>query len=253
MFKKKEFLKIKGNCTICDQKVTFTAKNNWLRDHLLCSLCGSIPRERALMAVVKQFFPDWKKLIIHESSPVFRGASASFLKECSNYIPSQFIPFKQAGSLIDGCRNENLEKLTFDNQSIDLHISQDVFEHIFDPAQGFKEIARTLKPGGAHIFTVPLVNKERPSEIRAMMKSDGHIEYIKPASYHDNPVSNEGSLVTFDWGFDITHYIHKACNLFTSIIYIDDLSRGISAEYIEVLVTWKNTSISSFPVSSSQF
>ena len=239
MFKKKEFLKAKGICPICEQKVTFTAKNSWLRDHLLCSSCGSIPRERALMSVVKQFLPDWKKLIIHESSPVFRGASARFLKECSNYIPSQFIPSATFGSVIDGARNENLEELTFSNESIDLHISQDVLEHVFNPAKVFKEIERTLKPGGAHIFTVPLVNKEKPSSIRATIGQDGVIQHLKPSSYHSNPVSNEGALVTFDWGFDIAQYIYDASGLFTQMIYIEDLSRGIKAEYIEVLVTMK--------------
>ena len=36
-------------------------------------------------------------------------------------------------------------------------------EHIFDPSKAFSEIARTLKTGGAHIFTVPLINKNKPT------------------------------------------------------------------------------------------
>ena len=31
----------------------------------------------------------------------------------------------------DGVRCENLEALTFADSSIDLHVSQDVFEHLF--------------------------------------------------------------------------------------------------------------------------
>ncbi|MFN0160436.1 MAG: hypothetical protein ACKVQQ_04350, partial [Burkholderiales bacterium] len=48
-----------------------------------------------------------------------------------------------------------------------------------------------------------------------------------------------GSLVTVDWGFDICEHIFRACGLFTHVVQIDDLSRGIRAEYIEVLVTVK--------------
>ncbi len=236
---KKPFLSSEGHCPICKNDTNFIAKESWLRDHFLCSHCGSIPRERALAVVLEQFFPNWKELTIHESSPVHRGVSVILSEECVNYIPSQFIPSATFGSVINGARNENLEELTFSNESIDLHISQDVLEHIFNPAKVFKEVARTLKPGGAHIFTLPLVNKEKPSSIRATIDQDGVIEYLKPASYHSNPVSNEGSLVTFDWGFDITQHIYDASGLFTQIIYIEDLSRGIKAEYIEVLVTMK--------------
>ncbi len=43
-------------------------------------------------------------------------------------------------------------------------------EHIFDASKAFQEIARTLKSGGAHIFTNPLVNKiiQRWSVLREM-------------------------------------------------------------------------------------
>ena len=139
-----------------------------------------------------------------------------------------------------GFRNEDLELLTFDDQSIDLHVTQDVFEHIFDPAQAFREIARTLRPGGAHVFTTPLVNKKLPTQWCARKKTDGTIQHlIDPPEYHGNPVSIEGSLVTVHWGFDITKYIFDSCGLFTELIYVDALDLGIRAEYIEVLITRK--------------
>lgn len=58
---------------------------------------------------------------------------------------------------------EDLAHLSFPDNSIDIHITQDVIEHIFQPELVFKEIARTLAPNGAHIFTVTLLNKHRPS------------------------------------------------------------------------------------------
>jgi SAM-dependent methyltransferase len=120
---------------------------------------------------------------------------------------------------------------------VDLHVTQDVLEHVYHPSKVFREIARTLKPGGAHIFTTPLVNKNKPSTLRARIGEDGEISHLQPPVYHGNPISDKGSLVTVDWGYDICQAIFESCGLFTHLVYIDDLSMGIRAEYIEVLVT----------------
>ncbi len=228
-----------GHCSTCNQDVSFVAKNTWLRDHFLCTKCCSIPRERALMQVIEQFYPDWRYVVIHETSPSNRGASVRLAKECKNYIPSQFFVDKKLGAVHNGMRCDNFESLTFEDESVDLHISQDVMEHIFHPDRAFKEIARTLKLGGAHIFTVPLVNKIKASKFRAKMAADGSIEHIQKPVYHGNPIDSHGSLVTMDWGYDIVKYVFDTTGLFTYMLYIDDLSKGIRAEYIEVLVTVK--------------
>jgi hypothetical protein len=242
-----------GRCPACGTDTTFIAMAPWLRDHYLCTNCGSIPRERALMAVVETYFPQWRGLTIHESSPVDRGASKRIRQECANYIPSQFFPDAKPGSMVavpdysdgkDGSstksvRCENLEALAFADASIDLHLTQDVLEHVFHPSQVFREIARTLKPGGAHICTVPIVNRQAPSKLRARIDAAETLVHLEPPVYHGNPISEEGSLVTVDWGYDICRHIFDACGLFTHLVYIDDLSRGIRAELIEVLVTVK--------------
>lgn len=191
------------------------------------------------MRTLEMFFPDWPEKIVHESSPIDRGASVRLARECTYYIPSQLFGDVPPGEERNGIRCENLEHLTFADASIDLHVTQDVMEHIFHPEAVFREIARTLKPGGAHVFTVPIVNKHRPSQTRAVIGADGQVTHLLPPVYHGNPVSSDGALVTVDWGFDICRHIFEASGLYTHIVHIDDLSRGIRAEYIEVLVTVK--------------
>jgi SAM-dependent methyltransferase len=235
---KANFLKSEGVCSTCNNSTEFISEYSWLRDHYVCQVCGSIPRERALMCVIEESFPSWRGAIIHESSPGQRGASIKLQKEASHYIPSQFFPGHKSGIPVNGIQCENLESLSFADQSIDLHITQDVLEHIFNPDITFKEIARTLKPGGMHIFSVPLVNKFNPSRRRARLH-DGKIEHLEAEQYHGSPVGDGRSLVTIDWGFDICDYIFKASGLYTKIIYIDDISRGIRADFIEILVTFK--------------
>jgi SAM-dependent methyltransferase len=160
---------------ICSHRVRFVARNSWLRDNFICPQCRRIPRERALMVVIERCFPQWRQMIIHESSPVGRGASDRLANEAAQYIPSQYFHSNTPGSIIRGFRNENLELLSFADETIGLHVSQDVSEHVLIPVLAFKEIARTLQPGGAYVFTVPLVRKGEPTRRRATINSDGSI------------------------------------------------------------------------------
>lgn len=157
--------------------------------------------------------------------PVY-NPPADFLRKAIDSVRRQLYP--------------NWEPCIADDECIDLHITQDVMEHVFNSDAAFREIARTLKPGGAHVFTVPIVNKHSPSQVRAQLGADGKIVHLMPPIYHGNPVNAEGALVTVDWGFDICQRIFDASGLFTHIVHLDDLSHGIRAEYIEVLVSIKH-------------
>jgi SAM-dependent methyltransferase len=235
---KRAVLTAKGHCPCCLRTTVFRSFDPWLRDYFLCDHCGSIPRERALMWTINTFVPDWREKVIHESSPVNRGASVRLAQENRRYVASQFFPGVTTGKMVGDVRCENLEALSFPDNSIDLHVTQDVFEHIFNPEAAFREVARTLRPGGAHIFTTPLVQKAESSEICAAIES-GKVIHFKTPEYHGNPISGEGSLVTMRWGYDICEKIFQASGLFTQLIYIDALELGIRAEFIEVLVTKK--------------
>lgn len=232
----------KGRCPICECEVEFYSEHEWFRDHYQCPRCRSIPRERALFVAIELFYPQWRSLRIHESSPCDRGVSRKLRNECPGYVGSQFYSDSPLGIVHrDGFRCEDLENLTFENESFDLMVTQDVMEHVLDPTRAFAEIARTLKPKGAHIFTVPLVKSNTPSESRAKRAKNGATVYLCPPEYHDNFSSiSEGSLVCTDWGYDISEFIFKASGLYTTILYIDDISRGIRAELIEVLVSKKS-------------
>lgn len=190
------------------------------------------------MQAIQTWYPNWRDLTVHESSPVNRGASVKLARQCRCYTASQYDPELGFGNTHPkaGYRSENLAMQTFPDQAFDLVVTQDVFEHIFDAPMAFMEIARTLRPGGAHIFTTPLVNKNRPSEKWASLSAAG-IVYHHPPEYHGNPMKPEGSLVTWHWGEDIVRHIKNATGLNTQVVAFDDLKMGLRAEYLEVLVT----------------
>jgi len=230
-----------GFCPICDADRVFVSENTWFRDYLLCSGCLSIPRERALMRVISELKPDWRNLSIHESSPAERGASRKMRQQCARYVSSQYDPSLTPGEMHPRKKylNQDLGDQTFSDESFDLVVTQDVFEHLPDPATAIKEIARTLKPGGAHVATVPLVRKWDSSRIRARVKADGEIEHILPPEYHGNPIDDKGSLVVTDWGYDIASYFQKHSGMDTVVYHINDIDNGIRAEYIDVVVSRK--------------
>lgn len=230
-----------GHCDICDRDVVFTARYSWFRDHLICPLCQAVPRERALMQVLKRYFPDYRRMTIHESSPGGRGVSVRLARECRKYSYSHFFPDVPPGSFSKQykARCESLEALTFPDGSFDLMVTQDVMEHVFNPEAAFREIGRVLRSGGAHVFTVPLVRKNEASRPRAMRNGKGEVEYLFEAQYHGNPVDENGSLVTMDWGYDITSFISKVSGMPGHIVFIDDIDRGIRAELIDVVISFK--------------
>jgi SAM-dependent methyltransferase len=226
-----------GYCPICERRVRFIVLGPWYRDQLLCDRCFSIPRERALISVVQSLYPRWRELAIHESSPRRSASSLKLARESVGYIASHYVPGAEPGSAWNGFVVQDLEKQTFADEAFGMVITQDVFEHLFDPGRAIREIVRTLRPGGAHIMTVPIVRKSEPSRCRASLDDGEVVHHLEP-EWHGNPLGG-GSLVTIDWGYDIADYlaVHSGCA--TSIHSIEDRGRGICAEYIEVVVTRK--------------
>jgi SAM-dependent methyltransferase len=240
--RKRIFLKNwSGYCLICQSKTRFFAHGKWYREQLHCGRCGCIARERGLMRVIQSLYPEWRKAAIHESSPGGRGTSLKLARECLQYTSSQYMPELAPGSLSEGGHvAQDLEAQTFADSSFDLVISQDVFEHLFHPDRAIQEIVRTLKPGGAHIMTVPIARQDEHSVRRATIDS-GKIVHLQDPQYHGNPVGDGTSLVTIDWGYDIADYLTRMSGCPTTIYVIDSLREGICEE-IEVVVTRKPAS-----------
>ena len=233
--------KFEGFCHVCQANATFSASGFWFRDFLICRVCGSIPRERAVVKTILDWYPKYTDLVIHESSPAQRGASEFLRAHCVNYSSSQYLPSCEFGTTdaTSGFRSENLEMLTFADNTFDLFITQDVMEHIFNPLKASKEIARVLKPGGAHIFSVPIMNKSLPTQRWAALNADNSVDFIMPAEYHGNPVNEKGALVTMHYGYDLAGVITQHTQCPTTIVQIDNIELGIRAEYIEILVMQK--------------
>jgi SAM-dependent methyltransferase len=225
-----------GYCHCCRSEVDFEGRLWWLRDHFMCTRCGSIPRQRHLMHVLDRLLPDWTSREVHESSP-----SAPYLAQlCSAYSSSQWLPGVAMGAVVEGIRCENLEAMTFPDGAFDVFVTQDVMEHVFDPGRAASEVMRVLRPGGLHVFTAPKHAGLGLSRARARIDGAGQVEYLDEALYHGNPVGDGRALVTWDYGADFEHLLNEWSGYPVATYVTRDRGLGLDGEYLEVFVMRKH-------------
>jgi hypothetical protein len=226
----------RGYCSICERQVYFAIEGPYLRNTYKCVDCQSIPRWRALMFVIADRYPNWREFKIHESSPG-GPLSAKLARECAGYLPTHFFAGTPPGQIHRGFRCEDLMAQTFADESFDLVITSDVFEHLPDAGSAAREIMRTLKPGGAHVFTVPWFRWNK-TLVRAVVK-DGVLQHLEKPDYHGNPIDESGSLVFTEWGAEFPFLLQDWGKCPVMIYSVRDRSLGIDGEFLEVFVQQK--------------
>jgi len=93
-----------------------------------------------------------------------------------------------------------LEELPFDAESFDFVIHSDTLEHVESPVEALTECLRVLKPGGACLFTVPVI-------VGRLSRSREGL----PPSYHgDVTTTREDYIVTSEFGADTWTYLAQA-------------------------------------------
>jgi SAM-dependent methyltransferase len=152
------------------------------------------------------------------------------IRKLINYEVSEYFDDKPYGSYVNDIRNENLERLTFPNNRFDVVINSDVLEHVGNLKQALSEIKRVLKPGGFHVFTIP-VDYELPRTVERAKITDGKVEYLMEPVMHGDSIRREGVLAFRDFGSDVLDYMsiegfeckefryHKDDKYITSVYY----------------------------------
>lgn len=194
----------------------FIKDSSNLRESMICPNCQSISRRRHVAKLIIDTFSQGKfslkdaskelgKLRIYELSC---GSSIhETLKALPAYYCSEFFDDVPPGTMApEGIRCEDVKKLSFEDDLFDLVISEDVLEHVDDYEKAFLEIYRVLKPGGYHIFTIPLYG-DRKTRKKALIKN-GQIEHLLPPEYHGDPVRGE-ILVFNEFGTDLGDILEK--------------------------------------------
>jgi SAM-dependent methyltransferase len=217
-----------GRCLTCGHLTIFVETGPWLANDYLCVRCRSMPRWRAIIHVLNTHFPNWRELQMHECG-AGGGATRRFRQECSEgYSGSRYlVPEVARGEIVGNFSCQDIEELTFPDESFDLFITQDVLEHVLRPDRAMSEIARVLRPGGAHVYTVPLVHG-RQTLVRVVPSETGGIEYLMPADYHVGLGGRDRSLVIREWGDDFVDFVSGHGGLSTEIVELNDRKLGLA-------------------------
>jgi SAM-dependent methyltransferase len=124
------------------------------------------------------------------------GSTLIYLKANFEHIfESEFFSDKEPGSIIDGILNQDVQSLTFQNSSLDLITSNQVFEHVPNDVKGYQECYRVLRPGGALIFSVPLYSSHQTKKLAEIVEGD--LVFHEEPEYHDSRLGGPKSALTF--------------------------------------------------------
>lgn len=173
-----------------------------------CVRCGATPIAMSLASAVRAHVPELRHAAVYELSA--RGAFHDFLRRhCRSFVVSQYVEGARCGSIVDGVRVEDVQRLTFPDASFDLCTSTEVFEHVPDDRRAFGEVLRVLKPAGVMLFTVPIDPGATTRERAAL--ADGRLVHFAPPEYHHDPASRLEPVLSFrDYGHDIVQRLRDA-------------------------------------------
>ncbi len=194
---------------------------NWIdqREGMRCLECGSNLRSRQLAQVLRDalnerfgaHYDSLAALCAGEEVQALTIAEINSAGHLHGYLAqAKGLHYSEYNSSDPDVRSEDLLNLSYADASFDLVTNSDVLEHVPDIERALKEVHRVLKPGGLHIFTVPMVWKQACSRRRAIIH-DGELQHLHPPSHHG--AGKDGSmdfLVFYEFGRDFVQTCEQA-------------------------------------------
>jgi len=145
------------------------------------------------------------------------GALHSYLREHPNLHYSEWVSQVKPGEVYEGIRCEDLQCLTYPGNYFDIILTSETLEHVPDADRAWGEINRTLKNGGYHIFTIPVIPSQRQTIQRAQLVEGLRKNLLEPAYHGDG--SQESMFVYTDFGMDVVEKLDKM-GLKTEVFYL---------------------------------
>lgn len=202
----RELRVIAGRCPFCGPTLLPRLADDELA--LRCLRCGASAVHLSIGWAIRDALPSLAGVAACELSA--RGPLAGFLtRSARSAALSEFLDGVAPGTVRDGVRCEDVQRLSYADASFDLCTSTEVLEHVPDDARAFAELHRVLRPGGVLLFTVPIVDAACTVERARLV--DGRIEHLLPPSHHGDPLRpGPGILCYRDYGRDIVDRLHAA-------------------------------------------
>jgi len=203
----REFAMTYSYCPVCnDKRIIVRLHHNEIA--VRCLICRATAVTMSLVSVLRQLAPALSTKEVYELSS--RGPLVTFLKKnCAKLTCSEYFVGIPPGNYHNGILCQDIQQLTFADNSFDICTSTEVFEHVPDDLAGFSEIRRVLRQGGIFIFTVPFFPSATTVE-RARLDCNRVTEHLLPRQYHGDPIRDHKPVLVFrDYGKDIRKRIHS--------------------------------------------
>jgi SAM-dependent methyltransferase len=155
----------------------------------------------SLVSVLTDVVPELGRKTVYELSS--SGPLFNFLnKKAGTLVSSEFYDDVAPGEYKDGVQCQDVQTLTFPDESFDVCTSTEVFEHVPDDMKGFLEVHRVLRSEGIFIFTVPIQSEMTTIERAKIV--DGKIMHMMEPEYHDDRIRGIQRVLAFrHYGKDI--------------------------------------------------
>jgi SAM-dependent methyltransferase len=239
--------KLKGVCNVCGNKIEFIdfGADGMERESGFCTRCGSFCRQRQIIKVFRELFEQSETgpLKLSPDFVVYNTESTravhDLLSGHPQYICSEYFgPDIPGGPHVGKTRHEDLQRLSLADNSVDVMLSSDVFEHIPRPYDAHREVFRVLRRGGCHIFTVPFLTGSALDVVLAS-EQDGKVTYHKEKIFHGDPMKpGEGVLVWTLPGLQMLGELAKI-GFLPTIYHLHDPEHGIIGQWNFVFVARK--------------
>lgn len=180
------------------------------RERLLCKKSQLNNRIRASIHLLEDYFKAQLNdhiYLTEQCTPLgkwmqkkYKNLQASeYLDGISDENKSRMTPYIAPFKL----QHQDLTDLSFNNEQFDFVLSFDCCEHIPDYYKAFQECYRVLKPNGKIMWTVPFDKNSESTLIRASLNNDGTIHHHCEPEYHGNPLSEDGCLSFYTFGWNL--------------------------------------------------
>ena len=166
-----------------------------------CIRCLATSVHMSFGFVLREHVPDLSTCHVCELSA--RGPLVTHLVRHARHVSlSEYFTDAAPGTVRDGVRCEDVQRLTYADASFDVITHTEVLEHVPDDSRAFAELRRVLRPGGIMLFTVPLHGGVRTIERAQLLH--GEVTHLQPPAYHRDPLRGGVGILAFrDYGSDI--------------------------------------------------
>lgn len=199
---------------------------NW-RESLVGN--GLLSRNRAVLFVLEQLYGSME--VLREQDIYLAEALSGFALWMQRQLGDERLLcsefFDEAEGDFGEIPHQDLCDLSFADNSFDLVLCNELFEHLKDLDQAFAEIARVLRPGGRLVATCPLAFGQMENIVKAVPHpTTGEPQIIGEEERHGDPIRpKDGSLVYSIPGWMI---LQQLC------------SAGFSESLIHHVSSWKH-------------